>query len=136
MAFISNWGDYNATNDAADQIIESPDRFLLSQSEVFEAEGGWATFGMTMGLAATGAAAFLLSSPGAAAHLGRGQLKAFEWALLGGATWAGGFVGNQLGIQTMGDAQRYQNHWMAYQFIKTQNRFERGTTLRNIPKFY
>ena len=30
MAFINNWGDYNATNAAADQIIESPDRFLLS----------------------------------------------------------------------------------------------------------
>ena len=36
-AFISNWSDYNARNEAADQIIESPDRFLLSQSELFEA---------------------------------------------------------------------------------------------------
>ena len=51
-----------------------------------------------MGLAAAGATACLLSSPGMAAHFGRGQLKAFEWALLGGATWAGGFVGNQVGI--------------------------------------
>ena len=57
MAFISGWGDYNASNDAADQIIESPDRFLLSQEEVFEAEGGYGTFGMTMGLAAAGGAA-------------------------------------------------------------------------------
>ena len=29
-AFISGWSDYNATNEAADQIVETPDRFLLS----------------------------------------------------------------------------------------------------------
>ena len=29
-AFIANWSDYNAKNAAADQIIESPDCFLLS----------------------------------------------------------------------------------------------------------
>ena len=136
MAFISNWSDYNANNDAADQIIESPDRFLLSQSELFEAEGGWATFGLTMGLAGVGAAAVLLSGPGMATHFGRGQLRAMEWAMVGGAAWAGGFIGNQMGIQTMGDAQRYNSHWMAYQFIKTQNRFMTGTTLLNTPKYY
>ena len=136
MAFISNWGDFNANNDAADQIIESPDRFLLSQEEVFEAEGGYGTFGMTMGLAAVGGAAFLLLTPGMAAHFGRGQLKAFEWAMLGASTWAGGFAGNQLGIMTLGDSQRYNNHWMAYMYVKTQNRYMRGSTLGNAPKWY
>lgn len=135
-AFISNWSDFNAANDAADQIIESPDRFLLTQDEVFEAEGGWSTFGLTMGMAGAGAAALFIAMPSMAAHFGRGQLKAVEWALLGGATFAGGFIGNQVGIQTLGDAQRYNNHWMAYAYIKSQNRFTRGTTLRNTPMFY
>ena len=134
-AFTRNWSDYNARNDAADQIIEDPSRFLLSQEELFEAEGGWGTFGLTMGLAGAGAAAVLLTRPGMAAHLGRGQLKAMEWAMLGGATLAGGCLGNNMGIQTLGDSTRYANHWMAYTFVKTQNRFLGGSVLGNTPTY-
>ena len=71
-AFIAGCFDYSARNEAADEIIESPDRFLLSQEELFSAQGGWATFGLTMGLAGAGAAAAIMARPGMAAHLGRG----------------------------------------------------------------
>ena len=135
-SFLSGWSDFNASNDAADQIIEDPSRFLLSQDEVFEAQGGWSTVGLTLGLAGAGAAAILLSRPGMAAHFGRGQLKALDWGLLAGCTWFGGFVGENLGISSFGDYQKYQNHWMAYTWVKSMNRFERGSTLRNPPKFY
>ena len=134
-AFISGWSDYNAKNDAADQIVEDPSRFLLSQDELFEAEGGWGTFGLTMGLAGAAAAAAVMGRPGMAAHLGRGQLKAMEWAMLGGASAAGAFVGNQMGIQTIGDATRYDNHWMAYTFVKTQNRYIGGSVLGNAGQY-
>ena len=116
--------------------MESPDRFLLSQEELFEAQGGWSTFAATMGLAAAGATAVLMGRPGLAAHLGRGQLRAMEWAQVGGAAFAGGFIGTQMGIQTFGDSQRYDNHWMAYTFVKTQNRFIGGSTLTNAPMYY
>ena len=97
-AMISGWSDYSAANDAADEIISSPDRFTLNQEELFEAEGGWSTFGLTMGLAAAGAAATLVARPSMAAHMGRGQLRAMEWMMLGGAAAAGGFAGQQAGI--------------------------------------
>ena len=71
-AFIGGWENYNESNDAADQIVDAPDRFLLSQPELFDAEGGWSTFGLTMGLAGLGATAVLMGRPGMAAHLGRG----------------------------------------------------------------
>ena len=71
-AFISGWSDYNAKNEAADDIIESPDKFVLSQEELFSAQGGWATVGLTMSLAGAGAAAAIMARPGMAAHLGRG----------------------------------------------------------------
>ena len=71
-AFIAGWSDYNAKNEAADEIIEAPDRHLLSQEELFSAQGGYATFGLTMGLAGAGAAAVIMTRPGMAAHLGRG----------------------------------------------------------------
>ena len=106
-AFISGWSDYSAKNEAADEIIEDPSRYLLNQEELFSAQGGWATFGLTMGLAGAGAAAAIMSRPGMAAHLGRGQLKALEWGMLGGATFAGGFVGQHLGVQLVGDAAKY-----------------------------
>lgn len=135
-AFLSGWGDYNARNEGADQIIADPSRSLLNQDELFEAAGGWGTFALTMGLAGAGAAGVLLSRPGMAGHFGRGQLKAMEWAMLGAGTWAGGFIGENLGIQMLGDPLRYDNHWMAYMFVKTQNRYIVGSTLRNTPKFY
>lgn len=135
-AFLSGWSDYNARNDGADQVIEDPSRHLLNQDELFEASGGWGAVALSMGLAGTGAAAVLLSRPGMAAHFGRGQLKAFEWALVGAGAWAGGFIGENMGIQTLGDPLRYDNHWMAYMFVKTQNRYIVGTTLRNPPKYY
>ena len=134
--FITGWSDYNASNDAADQIIEDPSPFLLNQDQVFEAQGGWGTFGMTMGFALAGASAFLLLRPGMAAHLGRGQLKGQDFGMLAFGIFAGGFIGENLGISTLGDSQKYYNHWNAYRFVKEQNRFTGGTVLRNIPKFY
>ena len=134
-AFLSGWSDYNARNDAADDIIDSPDRFLLSQEELFEAQGGWSTFGLTMALAGAGATAVLMGRPGLAAHLGRGQVRAMEWGYIGGASFLGGFVGTQMGIQTFGDAAKYDNHWMAYTFVKTQNRYVGGSVLGNAPTY-
>ena len=57
-----------------------------------------------MGLAGGAAAALLMTRPGMAGHFGRGQLRALEWMMLGGAAFAGGCVGNQLGIRAFGNA--------------------------------
>lgn len=135
-AFMSGWDSFNADNDAADDIIASPDRFLLSQSQLFDAEGGWSTFGLTMGLAGVGAAAALMLKPGMAAHFGRGQLNAMEWGMLGSATWFGGFVGHHAGVQFFGNTRSYRDHWMAYTFIKTQNRYIGGSVLTKPPMYY
>ena len=40
---------------AADDIIEDPSSHLMTQSELFQAEGGWNTVGLQMGLAIVGA---------------------------------------------------------------------------------
>ena len=134
-AFVTGWSDYTPQNDAADQIIDAPDRFLLNKDELFAAEGGWSTFALTMGLATAGAAAVIVLRPGMAGHFGRGQLRAMEWMMLGGAAAAGGCVGNQAGIRAFGDATKYENHWMAYMFVKTQNRFIGGSILGTTPTY-
>ena len=71
-AFVNGWDNYDETADVADDIVRQPDRYLLNQSELFDAEGGWGTFGMTMGLAGMGATAIIMGRPSMAAHLGRG----------------------------------------------------------------
>ena len=88
-----------------------------------------------MGLAGVGAAAVLGMRPGMAGHFGKGQLRAMEWLMLSGAAFAGGCVGNQVGIRAFGDVQAYQNHWMAYTFVKSQNRFAGGSILTNAPTY-
>ena len=135
-AYISGWYDYNPTNDAADEIIASPDRHLLNKDELFAAEGGWSNFGLTMALAGAGAVAVLGMNPSMAGHLGRGQLRAMEWLMLGGAATVGGCVGHQVGIQAFGNRQAYTNHWMAYTFVKSQNRFIGGSVLTKPPMYY
>ena len=128
-AFLSGWADYTPRNEAADEIIKSPDRFLLNKDDLFEAEGGWGTFGLSMGAGLLGAAAVIGMRPGMAAHLGRGQLKAWDWLMLGSVGVASHCAGYQLGIQSFGDAAKYDNHWMAYTFVKTQNRYIGGSIL-------
>lgn len=59
-----------------------------------------------MGLAGIGATAVIMGRPGMAAHLGRGQLKAMEWGMLGTAAFFGGFMGREAGIQLLGDSIR------------------------------
>ena len=90
---------------------------------------------MSMALAGAGATAVILGRPGLAAHLGRGQVRAMEWFYLGSAAFAGGFIGQQMGIQSFGDAARYDNHWMAYAFVKTQNRYVGGSVLTDAPTY-
>ena len=52
--FFYGYQNQTAANTSADEIIGTPDKFLLNQSELFEAEGGWSTFALTMGLALGG----------------------------------------------------------------------------------
>ena len=133
--FFYGYQDATAANESADEIIASPDRFLLSQSDLFDAEGGWSTFALTMGLALGGVVAVGAMNPRAMSYLQSGQLKFREWSMLGGAAFAGGFVGNQIGINAFGNQRRYHDHWMAYTFVKSQNRYEGRQILGNAPTY-
>ena len=39
--YYANIDNSCQTNDDATEIIAQPDRFLLNQNDVFEAQGGW-----------------------------------------------------------------------------------------------
>ena len=80
---------------------------MLSQSDLFAAEGGWSTFALTMGLAIGGALAVGIVNPRAMTYLQTGQLAFRDWAMFGGAAFSSGFIGNQVGIMAFGDARKY-----------------------------
>ena len=134
--YYRNIDEASADNNAADEIIAMPDRHLLSQAQLFEVEGGWSTFALTVGLGLFGAAAVLGTNARLSTYPGRGNLRFYEWLSLGSATFLGGFVGQNVGISTFGDRNRYNAHWMAYTFVKTQNRFEGRDILCNAPFYY
>ena len=55
--------------------------------------------------------------------------------MLGAAAFGGGFIGNQLGITAFGNSRRYHDHWMAYTFVKANNRYEGYQILANAPTY-
>lgn len=122
-------------NDAADEIIAAPDRHILDQSELFQAQGGWNTVGLSLAAASLGTLAVFAGSPRTAAHFRNGSLGFYEWACLltSGVAWYGG--AQMVGNRTFGDSQKLHNHWMAYTFVKAQNRFEGRRILTKKPTY-
>ena len=132
------WGyeQCSANNDAADDIIRNPDVFLLNQHDLFAAEGGWNNIAFTVGLTGAAVLGLFATNGRLFSHFKHGQMNFSEWAMFGGATFGGVFVGTHVGVHAFGDVQRYNNHWMAYTLIKSQNRFEGRQILKNKPMFY
>lgn len=58
-----------------------------------------------------------------------------EWACLGSsaAFWYGGM--SWIGTRTFGDHKAVHNHWMAYTFVKAQNRYEGRRILSKAPTY-
>ena len=112
--YYRGYQNANATNDAADEIIDQPDRHLMNQANLFEAEGGMMALMFQMGATASGAAGACIVNPRMLNYFKNGQLRFMEWALLGGMTAFGYMAGQKIGCMAFGDAQKVQNHWMAY----------------------
>ena len=111
-------------NDAADSIIDAPDRYLLSQEGLFNAEGGWATFALTVGLGVCGAGALIAVSPKHGSYLFGGNMRWMHWRDFALVTGACGFLGQQAGLRICGDYEAQRNHWLAYTYVKSQNRYD------------
>ena len=89
------WGyeAMNEDNECADAVIASPDRYLLPKEQLWEAEGGWATCALTIGLGLAGVGVVLATHGKIGTHLNRGNLRFREWALLLAGAGAGGAIG-------------------------------------------
>ena len=133
--YYAGFEDASDENDAADNIIRQPDRYLLNQEQLFSANGGLQTVAMSLGLASTGVMLAFATSRRMGSHFRNGQCTFRDWAtiLSGGVGFycAGQFVGRR----TFGDVNAWHNHWMAYTFVKAQNRYEGRRILTNTPSY-
>ena len=92
--YTAGLNEVNDENDAAEGIIREPDRYLLSQQQVFEAEGGWSTLAVSLASASLGAMAIFATSPRMFNYYSKGMMKFPEWVCLGATTIGGGIVGH------------------------------------------
>lgn len=134
--FYINAMDASDDNDAADQIIAAPDRFLLNQEDLFAAQGGMMTVGLSLGLVGMGTLAIFAGAPRTLHHFKNGQLGAYEFACLFASSTFWYNVGQYFGVQSFGDRQAVSNHWMAYTWIKSQNRYLGPYVLHRKPMYY
>lgn len=121
---------------AADQIIENPESHLLTQSQLWAAEGGAAGFLGQIGLTALGLTVLLAARPHLLTYLKYSQLRASEWTLLGATAFVGYRVGYSVSVNAFGDSKKVNNHWLAYFYQKQLNRFEGRQILTKAPKAY
>ena len=89
-----------------------------------------------LGLTLGGAGAACAMNPRMLTYFKNGQLRFYDWLMLGGASTFGYMAGQRIGPMVFGDSQRVHNHWMAYTFVKSQNRFEGRHLLCNAPSYY
>lgn len=121
---------------AADEIISEPEKHLLTQSELFDAEGGVAGFAIQLGVIGIGFASLFAFRPRLVSYLRNSQLRATEWTLLGATGFLSYRIGYNIGTLATGDAQKVNNHWIAYFYQKQLNRFEGRQILTKPPMNY
>ena len=127
------WSD---DKSAFDKIIENPESQLLTQDQLFEEEGGYASVFAhvaTIGLAYAG---LFMYKPNLARYFIKGNLRFHEWLAIGATGAAAYRVGYGLGVNTFGDASRVNAHWAAFYWQKSQNRFEGRVNLMKAPKMF
>ena len=76
---------------------------MLSQNDLFQAEGGFGTVGLQVALGMGGVAAACAFNPRLVNYFKNGQLRFTEWATLGLPAAFGYMVGHKAGALAMGD---------------------------------
>ena len=121
---------------ASDEIINEPERHLLTQNDLFAAEGGALGLLAQVSVVGVSFATLFVVRPKLLTYLKNAQLRAGEWTLLAGTGFVGYRVGYTLGNTFFGDADKVNNHWQAYFYQKQLNRFEGRQILTKAPSNY
>ena len=135
-AYAHRWQASDESSKAADEIIEAPEKHLLTQAQLFEASGGHVGLLAQAGVVALGVAGVFAASPRMVSYLRSGSLRKMEWACLVGTGLSFNYLGEYLSRTFFGNPTAYWNHWAAYGFVKSCNRWEGRQILKNRPFAY
>eukprot|EP00356_Strombidium_inclinatum_P011789 CAMPEP_0170491800 /NCGR_PEP_ID=MMETSP0208-20121228/11263_1 /TAXON_ID=197538 /ORGANISM="Strombidium inclinatum, Strain S3" /LENGTH=150 /DNA_ID=CAMNT_0010767435 /DNA_START=11 /DNA_END=463 /DNA_ORIENTATION=- len=135
LQYTEDWQNVSEENVAADEIILSPERHLLTQSQLLEAQGGSIGLAVQMLGFLVGVGSVFQASPRITQYWKMGAMRYTEWATLGGAGTAGYWIGHSLSVNYMGQPDKVRNHWVAYNFVKSQNRWEGRHILGKAPRY-
>ena len=134
--FHYGWQEDNETNKVASEIVEAPEKHLLSKDELYAAEGGTAGLALQVLVVGVGVGSLFAGSPRLTQLFRTGGFGWRDWFMLGGAAAASNFVGTKASTTFMGNSTAYNNHWMAYYCVKSCNRWEGRKILSNAPFMY
>ena len=132
----AGWQAENEINDTADDIINTPEKYLLTREELYKAEGG--TGGLALQVAVLGlGVGSVFASSARMTHLFRiGSFTWQEWLCVGGTAVSANWLGTWASVNLLGNRQAYHNHWMAYYYVKSCNRWQGRQILKNAPMTY
>ena len=131
---LTNWY-WPVERCSTDELINDPERYLLSQEDVFEAEGGYTGALLHFATVAGALGALFTARPALARYFMKGSLRFNEWALIAGTGILSYKLGYGIGYTVSGDIDKLTNHYTAYTLVKTNNRFEGRVNLMKKPGF-
>lgn len=132
----SGWQADSEVNQAADDIINTPEKYLLTKDELYKAEGGTGGLALQVAVLGLGIGSVFASSP-RMTHLFRvGSFTWQEWLCVGGTAISANYLGSWASVNFLGNAKAYHNHWMAYYYVKSCNRWPGRQILKNKPMMY
>ena len=126
---------YSSEKTSFDEIINDPERFLMNQEDVFDAEGGYAGAAINFATVAGSIGLLFTFRPTLVRYFMRGSLRFNEWALIGATGLLSYRAGYAFGYMISGDTDRLNNHYAAYHLVKAQNRAEGKINLMKKPGF-
>ena len=101
--FYSNgWQSDAAAAKDADEIIACPEKHLLTQEELFKAEGGVVGLGLQAAVVLLGVGSVFATSARIRTGWTAGNLNRYEWACLGGTVLTSHWISHQAGISFFG----------------------------------
>ena len=134
--YYNGWQAADSSAEAADEIIRTPEKHLLSGEELFQAEGGAAGLAMQTAAVLTGVGVLFAVSPRMGGYWRTGSMSRMEWLDLTVTVLGANYVSTRLGTYMFGDQQKYNNHWAAYGLVKSQNRWLGRQILAKAPMMY
>ena len=134
--YFNGWqSDSQAAKDA-DEIIACPEKHLLTQQELQQAEGGVIGLGLQAAVVLLGVGSVFATSARIRTGWTTGTLCREGWACLAGTALTSHWIAHQAGISFFGSRAQYNNHWAAYGLIKSQNRWQGRQILSKAPMMY